>query len=215
MNEENKNKRKVHYDKLDPEVFSEMEKDYKKYKVTPEVVENAKRMATLFGDSFVVRIDKETYLRSLLGPTYRELIPPTERVMFRPPCVDESSAEDLTKFSIDIHRDGIDLNLRGMRACSMLIDDFHHEIPDPPKTDIVTIIKSVDYDRLEKLLTTRRHTHYLMDSSILRYLEEKGDTNDTYISKTRCISGISSHSGMYAANGHKAVTAFRRRNRHN
>lgn len=216
MNEE-KNKRKVHYDSIDSELFSDLEKDYKKYKVTPEAVENAKRMATLIGDSFVVRIDKDSYLRALLGSMYKELNEPSpmdRMYMYKVPCVDESAVEDPTKFGMIIHRDGIDLNLRGMRACSMSIDLFNHEIPEPPETDIVTIIKSVDYDRIEKLLTTRRHTHYLMDSSILRYLEEKGDTNDTYISKINGISGISSRSDMYAANNHKVVPTTRRRHRH-
>ena len=216
MNEE-KNKRKVHYGSIDPEVFGDLEKDYKKYKVTPEAIENAKRMATLIGDSFVVRIDKDTYLRALLGSTYRELNEPSpmdRMYMYRVPCVDESAVEDRTKFGMVIHRDGIDLNLRGMRACSMSIDLFNHEIPDPPETDIVTIIKSVDYERIEKILATRRHTHYLMDSSIFRYLEEKGDTNDNHISKTYCISGISSHHDMYATNNHKVNPTTRRRNRH-
>jgi hypothetical protein len=216
MNEE-KNKRKVHYDSIDPELFSDLKKDYKKYKVTPEAIENAKRMATLIGDSFVVRIDKDTYLRALLGSMYRELNEPSpmdRMYMYKVPCVDESAVEDPTKFGMVIHRDGIDLNLRGMRACSMSIDLFNHEIPDPPERDIVSIIKSVDYDRIEKLLTTRRHTHYLFDSSILRYLEEKGDTNVTYISKINGISGISSHSDMYAANNHKIVPTTRRRHRH-
>lgn len=219
MNEE-KNKRKVYHDRIDPEVFSDLEKDYKKYKITPEVVETAKRMATLIGDSFIVRIDRDSYLRALLGyAAYKELnqSSPVERIMLRPQCEDESAVKDITKFSIDIHRDGVDKNLRGMTVAHMYVDDFYYNLPEPPETDIVTVIQSVDYDRLKKILDVRRHIHYL-DSWGSRYLDldelKEERNNDSLIGKVSYRCSIPCNNGMHDTNHNENVSALRRRLRH-
>ncbi len=216
MNEE-KNKRKVYYDSIDSEVFSDLEKDYKKYKITPEVLENAKRMATFFGNSFVVRIDKDSYLRALLGPAYKELNSPMERIMLRLQCEDESAVKDLTKLSISIHHDGVDKNLRGMTVAHMYVDDFYYNLPEPPETDIVTVIQSVDYDRLKKILDVRRHIHYL-DSWGSRYLdldELKEERNhDSLVGEIHYNNSVSNCIGMLSARYNKAASTRRCRKRH-
>ena len=213
---EEKNKRKVHYDRIDPEVFSNLEKEYEKYKITPETIENAKRMAILFGDSFLVRFDKDTLLRALLGSTYKELNG-MERIMLRPPCVDETSAEDLTKLSISIHHDGVDKNLRGMTVTHMYIDDFYYNLPEPPETDVVDIIQSVDYDRLKAMLDVRRHIHYL-DSWGSRYLDldelKEERNNDSVIGKVHYSSSVSDSIGMLSTRYNKTDSARRCRKRH-
>lgn len=219
MNEE-KNKHKVHYDINDPEVFSDLfsnlDKDHKKYKITPEEIENIKRMSTLIGDSFVVRINKDSYLRVLLGSTYKELNGSSmERMMFRTPCVNESSVEDLAKLSIDIHRDGVDKNLRGMDTHHMYIDDFYYNLPKSPETDIVTIIQSVDYDRLKKIIDVRRHFHYYEDYRLYRYFEEEEErNNDSLIGKIHYSDSVSDCVGMLSARYNKAASALRSRKRH-
>lgn len=215
---EEKNKRKVYYDRIDPEVFSDLEKEYKKYKITPETIENAKRMATLIGDSFLVRVDKDTLLRALLGPAYKELKGISmERIMPRPQCEDESAVKDITKFSIDIHRDGVDKNLRGMTVAHMYVDDFYYDLPEPPETDIVTVIQSVDYDRLKKMLDVRRHIHYL-DSWGSRYLDldklKEERNNDSLIGKVSYRCSIPCNNGMHDTNHTENVSALRRRLRH-
>lgn len=213
---EEKNKRKVHYDRIDPEVFSDLEKEYEKYKITPETIENAKRMATLFGDSYLVRLDKDTLLRALLGPTYEEL-KGIERIMLRPPCIDESSVEDLTKLSISIHHDGVDKNLRGMTVDHMYIDDFYYNLPEPPETDIVTVIQSVDYDKLKKMLDVRHHIHYL-DSWGSRYLDldelKEERNNDSLVGEIHYNDSVSDCISMLSARYNKADSARRCRKRH-
>lgn len=214
---EEKNKRKVHYDRIDPEVFSDLEKEYEKYKITPETIENAKRMATLFGDSYLVRLDKDTILRALLGSTYKELNGTTERIMLRPPCVDETSAEDLTKLSISIHHDGVDKNLRGMTVAHMYVDDFYYNLPELPETDVVDIIQSVDYDRLKAMLDVRRHIHYL-DSWGSRYLDldelKEERNNDSVIGKVHYSSSVSDSISMLSTSYNKIDSARRCRKRH-
>lgn len=214
---EEKNKRKVHYDRIDPEVFSNLEKEYEKYKITPETIEKAKRMATLFGDSYLIRLDKDILLRALLGSTYKELNGTTERIMLRPPCVDETSAEDLTKLSISIHHDGVDKNLRGMTVTHMYIDDFYYNLPEPPETDVVDIIQSVDYDRLKAMLDVRRHIHYL-DSWGSRYLDldelKEERNNDSVIGKVHYNSSVSDSIGMLSTSYNKIDSARRCRKRH-
>lgn len=214
---EEKNKRKVHYDRIDPEVFSNLEKEYEKYKITPETIENAKRMGTLVGDSYLVRLDKDILLRALLGSTYKELNGTTERIMLRPPCVDETSSEDLTKLSISIHHDGVDKNLRGMTVAHMHIDDFYYNLPEPPETDVVDIIQSVDYDRLKAMLDVRRHIHYL-DSWGSRYLDleelKEERNNDSVIGKVHYSSSVSNSISMLSTSYNKADSARRCCKRH-
>ena len=213
---EEKNKRKVHYDRIDPEVFSDLEKEYEKYKITPKTIENAKRMATLFGDSYLIRLDKDTLLRALLGSAYKELKVP-ERIMLRPPCVDESSAEDLTELSISIHHDGVDKNLRGMTVAHMYIDDFYYNLSEPPETDIVTVIQSVDYDRLKKVSDVRRHIHYL-DSWGSRYLDldelKEERNNDSIVGKIHYSDSASDSIGMLSTRYNKVASTRRCRKRH-
>lgn len=213
---EEKNKRKVHYDRIDPEVFSDLEKDYKKYKITPETIENAKRMATLIGDSFIVRIDRDSYLRALLGyAAYKELNSPMERIMLRPQCEDESAVKDITKFSIDIHRDGVDKNLRGMTVTHMYVDDFYN-LPEPPSTTVIEVIQTTDYERLSRLTDYYSYSHHLMDAFILdAMIQEKEErNNDSLIGKVSYRCSIPCNYGMHDTNHTENVSALRRRLRH-
>lgn len=217
MNEE-KNKRKVYYGNIDPEILSDPEKDYKKYKITPEVVENAKRMATFFGNSFLVRVDKDTLLRALLGSTYKELnkASPMERIMLRPQCEDESAVEDLTKLSIDIHRDGVDKNLRGMTVVHMYVDDFYYNLPEPPSITTIEVIQTTDYERLSRIADYYSYSHHLMDAFVLdAMIQEKEErNNDSLIGKVSYRCSIPCNNGMHDTNHNENVSALRRCLRH-
>lgn len=170
INEDNKNKTKI---RLSPEEIEEIFKKYKKYDVLLE----AKRMSTFYGDCFVV-------------------------------------------MPMTIHRDGIDKNLRGMTIKNMCVDDYYFESKrkevEPPPTDIVTIIQSVDYsDLIKKINDARMHTHYYFDSMIFEYLEEKEEKkNDTHIGKIRYCCRIPCNTGMHALNNIKGVSALKSRNGH-
>ena len=168
---DNKNKTKI---RLSFEEIEEIFEKHKKYDVLLE----AKRMSTFYGDCFVV-------------------------------------------MPMTIHRDGIDKNLRGMTVKNMYVDDHYFESKkkevDPPPTDIVTIIQSVNYtDLIKKISDARMHTHYYFDSTIFKFLEVKKEEkkNDTHIGKIRYCCRIPRNTGMHALNNTKGVSALKSRNGH-
>ena len=224
MEEENKNKRKIH---ITPEMLKEFKEDYEKHAIMAEeeVKQEAERDAILFGDSYITHMNRESYLKALLGPIYddpsqmewKEL---TNRqiALLKAPCVDEKAHcfDDLVEFGTVIHRDGVDKNLRGMTVAHMHVDDFYYNLPEPPETDIVTVIQSVDYDRLKKVLDVRRHTHYLFDSWGSGYLEELKEerNNDSLIGKIHYSGSASDCIRMLSARYNKVNSAYRCRKRH-
>jgi hypothetical protein len=222
MEEENKNKRKVH---ITPEMLREFKEDYEKHAIMTEeeAKQEAERDAILFGDSYIMHMDRESCLKALLGPLYistaeMEGFKPGQIAMLKAACVDEKAycLDDLVEFGTVIHRDGVDKNLRGMTVAHMHVDDFHYNLPDPPETDIVTVIQSVDYDKLKKVLDVRRHTHYLFDSWGSGYLEELKEerNNDSLIGKIRYSGSASDCIRMLSARYNKANSAYRCRKRH-
>lgn len=224
MEEENKNKRKVY---ITPERLREFKEDYEKHAIMAEeeAKQKAERDAILFGDSYIMRMNRESYLKALLGPLY---ISTAEMVGFnlrqieqlKAQCVDEKARRDDDCYFIEldtvIHRDGVDKNLRGMTVTNMHVDDFYYNVPDPPETDIVTVIQSVDYtDLLKKIGDARMHTHYYFDSMIFEYLEKKEErNNDSLVGKIHYSSSASDRIGMFSARYNKANSTHRRRKRH-
>lgn len=222
MEEENKNKRKVH---ITPERLREFKEEYEKYTIMSEeeAKQKAERDALLFGDSYIMRMNRESYLKAFLGPLY---ISTAEMVGFnlrqieqiKAQCVDEKARRDDDYFiELDtvIHRDGVDKNLRGMTVTNMCIDDFYYNVPEPPETDIVTVIQSVDYDKLKKIIDMRRQFHYYEDYRLYRYFEEEEErNNDSLIGKIHYSGSASDCISMLSARYNKANSTHRRRKRH-
>lgn len=187
--------------------------------IDPKVIEKAKRMATLIGDSFIVRIDRDSYLRALLGYPYKELNKPSpidRMYMYKVPCVDESAVEDRIRFSIDIHRDGVDKNLRGMSVAHMYIDDFYYNLPEPPDTTAIEVIQTTDYERLSRIADYYSYSHHLVDAFVLDAMmrEKEEKNNDTIIGKVSYRCSIPCNNGMHDTNHTENVSALRRRLRH-
>lgn len=140
-------------------------------------------------------------------------------VMLKAPCVDDEKAQWLDDHFIDfgtvIHRDGVDKNLRGMTVAHMHVDDFYYNLPEPPETDIVTVIQSVDYNKLKKIIDMRRHFHYYEDYRLYRYFEEEEErNNDSFIGKIHYSGSASDCIRMLSARYNKVNSAYRCRKRH-
>lgn len=221
MEEENKNKRKVH---ITPEMLREFKEDYEKHAIMAEeeAKQEAERDAILFGDSYIMHMDRESCLKAFLGPLYistaeMEGFKPGQIAMLKAACVDEKAycLDDLIEFGTVIHRDGVDKNLRSMTVAHMHVDDFYYNLPEPPETDIVTVIQSVDYDKLKKIIDIRRHFHYYEDYRLYRYFEEEEErNNDSFIGKIHYSGSASDCIRMLSARYNKVNSAYRCRKRH-
>lgn len=138
MEYENKNKRKVH---ITPKDFDEY---YNKME-NADVFERAKHMSVLFGDCFVIHISKDDYLKALCDDSVNAA------------NTDESVKADIDRIctSMTIHKDGVE-SLRGMTVAHAYIDDFYYNLPEPTEIDTISIIQSVDYDKLKNVLDESR-----------------------------------------------------------
>ena len=211
MEEENKNKRKIH---ITPEMLKEFKEEYA-IMAEEEVKQKAERDAILFGDSYIMHMDRESCLKAFLGPQY---IPTSEMEGFKPgqiAMLKTQCFDDLVEFDTVIHRDGVDKNLRCMTVAHMYVDDTYN-LPEPPDATVIEVIQSVDYERLNRIVDCFSYSHRISDALIMNYMmqEKEGKNNDINTGKVGYRCSIPYNNGMYNTNHNENVPARGRRFRH-
>jgi hypothetical protein len=194
-------------------------------------------MSKVFGDSFVMTVNKDVCLEALLGgPIYddpsqiewKELTPRQLRLLSDASVNTANSLKELAnnsvkavidrriRTSMTIHKDGMDKNLRGMTVTHMYVDDFYYNLPEPPDTTAIEVIQTTNYERLNRIADYYSYSHYLIDAFVLdAMMEEKEEkNNDTVIGKISYRCSIPYNNGMYNTNHNENVPARRRRFRH-
>ena len=230
FDEDNKNKTKIY---LSPEELEEALKDYKEYHKPEDVdvLERAKHMSKIFGDSFVMTVNKDVCLEALLGgpiyddpsqieckeltPRQLQLLRANDRSNDVANMLKELNKSDCVRTSMIIHKDGVDKNLRGMTIEHMYIDDFYYNLPEPPDTTAIEVIQTTDYERISRIADYYSYSHYLIDAFVLdAMIEEKEKNNDITVSKISYRCSIPYNNGMYNTNHNENVPARRRHSRH-
>lgn len=140
-------------------------------------------------------------------------------------CQDEQikvQCSDAYLTGVSIHHDGADKTLRGMTVTNMYVDDFYYNLPEPPETDIISVIQSVDYERLTTKRLADVHTGFylgrlidaiILDSMLLDYMLEEKD-NDDMVAKVTYRCSMPYNNCMHDTNSDKNIPALRRRFRH-
>lgn len=114
-----------------------------------------------------------------------------------------------------IHRDSNNKNLRGMTNVHMYVDDFYYNLPEPPDTTAIEVIRSTDYERISRISDYYSHSHYLIDAFVLdAMMEEKEKNNDNTVGKVSYRCSIPYNYRMHDPNHNENVPARGRRFRH-